>query len=243
MSDAHEINPSPSGEAEKRFKEFVYTVSHDLSGPTRAMVEFSKILKERLGGTLSGEEEEFFSLIVENGEKLQNMMDGLLDYSRLYTMAKPFTTFDCTELAKNCAELISQQQPNIECILEIESLPTITADYDQILQLFMAAIDNAYTFRKPKGTLQLSISAKEHEQGWLFAINDNGIGIAPNLHTRVFKLFATLHPDEAYSGTGMGLALAEKIIQRHAGSIWLESTPDVGTTLFFILPKTKEPNA
>jgi len=221
----------------EEFKEYTYSVSHDLSAPVRAMVEFSKILADENADTLNEEGKQYLSLIVENGVKLQAMMDGLLQYSRLNTMAKPFTRVDANRIIEDLRVILEKQILTTHTKIDVVGvLPTVVADIEQLMQVFQVLIDNAIKFQPAGNAPQVTISAREEGGFWQFAIKDNGIGIAPEYQEKIFKLFGRLHTDDEYSGVGIGLTLAQKIVQRHGGKIWYKPASETGSTFYFTLP-------
>lgn len=215
------------------FKDYAYSVSHDLSAPVRAMVEFSKLLSQEHGDVLSGEAQEYLSLIVSNGQKMQSMMDGLLAYSRLNTQAKPLARIDCNRILDQCREVLQGKIRETGAIFEITHLPTVRADADQAFQLFVALLDNALKFQPRGNQPKITVSAEPRGAFWQFSVVDNGIGIKPQFHEKIFKLFQRLHAEEEYPGVGIGLTLVERIIQRHGGKIWCEVGPGGGTAFCF----------
>ncbi len=222
-------------EIAREFREYAYNVSHDLSAPVRGMVEFSRLLSTDQADVLSKDGKLYLALIIENGEKLYHMMDGLLAYSRLNT-ANPFSDVDCNLLLKNCLIVWDKIDTIYSSITEIVSLPVVNADAEQIMQLFMILLDNAFKFHLPGSKPYIRVSAQRQAQEWCFSIADNGIGIDPAFGQRIFKLFQRLHTDREYPGIGAGLALAQKIVHHHGGKIWFEPTPRQGTTFLFTIP-------
>ena len=234
--------PATLTDAEKiaqEFKQFAYTVSHDLSTPLRGIVEFSKLLKTEAQESLNGEAKEYLALIVESGEKMQAMMAGLLDYSRLNTMRKPATRVNCNSILSDCQVVLRDKIQASKCTLDIAALPTITADAEQLMQLFLLLLDNALKFHATDIAPYIAVSAEHIEDEWQFLVNDNGIGIETQFHTRIFKPFQRLHGEDEYQGVGMGLTLAQKIVERHGGRIWVESNPQQGVSFIFTMPADK----
>ncbi len=218
------------------FKDYAYSVSHDLSAPVRAMVEFSRLLTTEHADTLNDEGKEFLSLIIENGEKLQEMMDGLLAYSRLNTMAKPFCEVSPSRIVEDCRTILEKQILISGTEIHVSEMPTIKADTEQLMQVFHALIDNGIKFQPKENKPIINISAEEKDGAWQFAVTDNGIGIDPKYQEKVYQLFQRLHTDDEYPGVGIGLTLAKKIVQRHGGNIWYEPNPDQGITSYFTVP-------
>lgn len=235
-----ENSPAALPDAEtiaQEFKEFAYVVAHDLSAPLRGMVEFSKLLKTEQFDALSDDGKEYISLISESGEKLQKMLGGLLDYSRLNTMGKPLSKVDCNRVLEDCRIVLKDKLEASNAKVDITALPSVMADADQLMQLFLLLVDNALTFHVPGGAPDVSVCAENNEKDWVFTIRDNGIGIEPQFHKRVFQPFQRLHTDSEYPGIGMGLTLAKKIVTRHGGQIWIDLTPPgKGSSFHFTLP-------
>jgi light-regulated signal transduction histidine kinase (bacteriophytochrome) len=230
---------TPLTEAQKialEFKQFAYIVSHDLSTSLRGMVEFSKLLKAEAHEALNADSREYLTLIVESGEKLQTMIIGLLDYSRLNTMSQSMAEVNCNRILSDCQLALEDKIKASKAKLDIATLPTVMADVDQLMQLFFMLLDNALKFQPEGNSPQISVSAEKKDAEWVFTVRDNGIGIEEHFYTRVFQPFQRLHTESEYSGTGMGLALAKKIVDRHGGQIWINSTHDQGTTFHFTLP-------
>jgi len=219
------------------FRDYVYSVSHDVGAPVRAMVEFSRLLADEHAKDLNDDGRLYLSLIVENGEKLQHMMEGLLEYSRLNTEAQPFGPVDCMKPFKNAMitldDIIRKTRAQIEC----NTLPEIEGDGTQIWQLFTALLDNALKFQPLYNTPCIKVTAEEQGNFWQFSFADNGIGIDKRFHKKIFQLFQRLHASEEYTGVGIGLTLARKVIHRHGGTIWIKSTEENGSTFVFTLPK------
>lgn len=221
------------------FKDYAYSVSHDLSAPIRAMVEFSKLLTNEHADSLNEEGKEYLELIIENGQKMQAMMDGLLQYSRLNTMAKPFTKVSVARLLADIRVVMQPQITASKAVIELDELPSITADFEQLMYLLGALLDNAIKFQHKGNIPQIKISAEKKNGFWQFAIADNGIGIKPQYQDKIFKLFARLHTDDEYPGVGIGLTLVQKIVQRHGGKIWYESCSQQGSVFYFTLQDPK----
>lgn len=219
------------------FENYAYSVSHDLSAPVRAMVEFSKLLTNENQESLNDEAKEYLSIITENGQKLQDMMSGLLQYSRLNTMANEFLETDVNAVLRNCIYIMDKQLKESGATIEFDRMPTLNADAEQLTQLFCIIIDNAVKFQPTEQKPVIKISATQKENYWQFTIQDNGIGIDSKYQDKIFKLFSRLHTDDEYKGIGIGLTLAKKIVKRHGGEIWYEKTPATmsGTIFHFLL--------
>ncbi|MDI7774568.1 ATP-binding protein [Asticcacaulis sp. EMRT-3] len=227
-----------TGDAEAEFRDFVYIVSHDLAGPVRSMVAFSQLLKEQLGLSLTDDDQLHLDLIVESGEKLGDMIQGLLAFSRLNTVQRVSTVCDLEIVMARC---YMEAQPRLDATkgqLNYPRMPELTADPSRMFTLFYAIIDNALKFRSDHVAPDIRIQIEERPDAWLFHISDNGIGIDPMFYDDVFRPLRKLHTDEAYPGVGMGLTLARKIVLQHGGAIWLEPSGRLsGLTVSFSLTK------
>ncbi len=224
----------------KEFREYAYSVSHDLGAPVRAMVEFSKILNSDYATALDDEAKLYLSMVVESGQKLQKMMEGLLVYSRLDT--EPFVAMpvECAPLLQQCLADLQPQITQTQAVIEIGSLPVVQGHSERLQRLFHSLLQNALTFVAAGVVPHVSISAQAQGEHWLFSIADNGIGIAAHHYERVVKLFQRLHTDEEYPGIGMGLCLARKIIQQHGGMLAFQPNEGQGMICQFTLPAVKE---
>lgn len=218
------------------FKDYAYSVSHDLSAPVRAMVEFSHILSTEHTAGLSANAKEYLSIIIDNGKKLQAMMDGLLAYSRLNTAARPFAMVDCNYVLAESVSALASKIKAAGAEINIAHLPSFSGDETQLVQLFTVLLDNALTYRRRDSALQISVSAERVGEQWKITVADNGIGIAARHQQRIFRFFQRLHTDEEYPGVGMGLALAHKIMQRHCGDIACVPDYSPGAAFYVLFP-------
>lgn len=216
------------------FREYAYSVSHDLGGPIRAMVEFAKLLRAEEARTLSPEAQDYLALIVESGHQLQAMLNGLLQFSRLNTAAQPFTHAPLDMLVRRAARAARLQAPDVT--LDIGSLPQVYGDPAQLEMLFTQLLDNAAKFRAPGDAAAIRINCAPAAGGYEIRVEDNGIGVAPEFRDKIFRPFQRLHTDEEYEGVGMGLTLARKIVARHGGRLWHESAPGRGSVFVVSLP-------
>lgn len=225
-------------DAEEEFRDFAYIVSHDLAGPVRSMVAFSQILKEQVGSNLTDDDQLHMDLIIESGQKLGEMIQGLLAFSRLNTVPRVSTVCDLEIVMARC---YMEAQPRLDAtkgLLNYPRMPEITADPGRMFTLFFAVIDNALKFRRDEIAPDIRIQIEETPDTWLFRVSDNGIGIDPMFYDDVFRPLRKLHTDDAYPGVGMGLTLARKIVIQHGGQIWLEpSNRNGGLSVIFTLSK------
>jgi light-regulated signal transduction histidine kinase (bacteriophytochrome) len=236
--DIHHLQERVSA-IETEFNDFIYTVSHDLGAPLRAVVNFSKLLDEKHIEMLDETARCYMAFVTEGGEKAQAMLTGLVNYSRLNTLAKPLISLETTAVIARCRKALKDKMAACKgSVLIHGTLPTVMADADQLFQLFCALVDNALTYQPPGNKPRVQISALDTGNEWKFFVADNGIGIPPENAERVFKIFKRLHTDAEYPGVGMGLALAGKIVSRHGGKIGIMPSDGRGTVCWFTLPKS-----
>ncbi|QBQ56616.1 PAS domain-containing sensor histidine kinase [Nitrosococcus wardiae] len=216
-------------------EQFAYVASHDLQEPLRMVSSYAQLLARRYRGQLDSDADEFIEFMVDGATRMQALINDLLAYSRVGTKGKPFTRTDGNQIIQKVLESLRFIIEETHAHLAVEPLPVLIADEAQLVQLFQNLISNALKFRGER-TPKIHISAKEKGDQVVFSVADNGIGIEPQYAERIFLLFQRLHTKKEYPGTGIGLAICKKIVERHGGQIWLESKPDEGTTFFFTLP-------
>lgn len=227
----------------QELEEFTYVVSHDLQQPLQTITGFAELLlalKSEIN--LEQEADEYVTPILDQGIRMQELIKDLLEYSRAGTKKRNFEATDCQEiLRKSLAHLHGAIQDS-RAMITSETLPTVMADRIQIGQLFQNLIGNGIKYQRSNVEPKIVIAVEEKPQEWLFKVEDNGIGIKPENFERVFQVFQRLHTNQEYPGTGVGLAICKKIIDRHQGKIWIESQWGIGTTFYFTIPKLNEGN-
>jgi PAS domain S-box-containing protein len=224
----------------KELEQFAYVASHDLQEPLRMISSFTQLLSKRYTGKLDKDANEFIGYVVDGANRMQRLIQDLLSYSRVTTRGNPFEEVDTY---RALGEAISNLQVSIKemgAVITNDDLPEVTADYTQIVQLFQNLIGNAVKFHGPESP-RIHFSAVSKNSEWIFSVRDNGIGIASEYLERIFVIFQRLHPGNKYPGTGIGLAICSRIVQRHGGKIWAESEPGKGSVFYFTL-KHKESN-
>jgi len=218
----------------KDLEQFAYAASHDLQEPLRTVSNFSQLLAKRYKGELDAKADQFIGFIVDGATRMQQMIDDLLAYSRVSTHAKPFEPTNCETVFDQALANVKMAIEESDALVTHDPLPTVMADASQMVQLFQNLLSNAIKFRKEKP--RITVSAVQRRNEWLFSVKDNGIGIAPEFMEHIFKMFEREHASSEYPGTGVGLAICKKIVERHGGRIWVESERGKGTTFYFTIP-------
>ena len=198
------------------------------------VTSFTQLLAQRYGDRLDDEADTIIGFAVDGAKRMETLIEDLLLYSRVGKNDKPLQVVDCNlVLQKALSNLQLLIQENNATVV-VRSLPQIVGDESQLIQLFQNLIDNAITYRSQSNPL-IEIDAISDRHGWLFSVKDNGIGIDPKYSHRIFEVFQRLHPKDKYSGTGVGLAICKKIVERYDGNIWLESESGVGSIFWLTL--------
>ncbi|MCR6660957.1 MAG: ATP-binding protein [Asticcacaulis sp.] len=237
MQEPRHITMTAPADPAEEFKDFAYIVSHDLAGPVRSMVAFSQLLKESLPVVEKAEDQLHLDLIIESGQKLGEMIQGLLAFSRLNTVPRNRTLVELEIVVARCYMQLQSQLDATKGHFNYPRMPEVMADAQQMHTVFFALLDNAIKFRKPDQAPDIRIRCDKTADFWEFSISDNGIGIDPLFYDDVFRPLRKLHTDEVYPGVGMGLTLARKIIMAHGGEIWLEPSDMGGLKVNFTLPR------
>jgi PAS domain S-box-containing protein len=217
-------------------QQFAYVASHDLQEPLRMVISHLSLLSKRSGDTLDPKAKEHVSTAVAGGERMRVLVDDLLQYSRIDSMPAEFASVDLNKVMEAVANNLHMAITDSKCALEVGKLPTVYADEKQMTQLFTNLVSNAIKFHEA-GPPIVKVQALRNNGEHIISVRDNGIGIDPQYHDKLFKMFQRLHRREEYPGTGIGLAIAKKIVERHNGRIWFESEVGNGTTFFFTIPR------
>jgi len=220
-------------------QQFAHVASHDLQEPLRMVASYTQLLEKRYKDKLDADAGEFIAYAVDGAKRMQNLIQGLLSYSRVGSRAKPLQPTECESVFEQALANLKLTIDESGAEVTHDPLPRVMADETQLIQLFQNLLANAIKFRDEKQP-RIHVSAKEDTNECLFSVSDNGIGISPEYFDRIFVIFQRLHGREEYPGTGIGLSVCKRIVERHGGRIWVESQPGEGSTFCFTIPKGGE---
>lgn len=233
--ESEQLNPEVE-KYKKELENFVYIISHDLKAPLRGISTVAKWIADDYSAKLGKEGKEQMDLLLNRVQRLNGLIDGVLQYSRVGRIKEEPVQINLNELVTAVIETIALPE-NIKITIEGE-LPTIVAEQNRIVQVFQNLLSNAVRFMdKPQGLIK--VSCIEEDDFWKFSVEDNGPGIEEKDFERIFKMFQTLAPRDEVESVGAGLTITKKIVEVYDGEIWVESKPGHGTTFFFSLPKRK----
>jgi signal transduction histidine kinase len=216
--------------------QFAYVASHHLQEPVRMVASYAQLLEKRCAADLDADAREYIAHAVNGAKRMYLQINDFLVYSRLGVDRKPFALVDCAKLLEGVQEALAEDLSQSGGRITCGPLPQVCGDERQLAQLFWNLLNNALKFSSAR-VPRICISAKGTRGAWTFSVKDNGMGIEPEYRERIFAIFQRLHAGDKYPGTGMGLALCKRIVERHGGKIWVESEPDKGSVFYFTIPK------
>lgn len=220
----------------KELEQFAYVASHDLQEPLRMVASYTQLLAERYENQLDDKAKKFIHYAVDGAVRMQLLINDLLVFSRIGTRGRPPEPVEAYAVLEEAKNNMKMNIDEAKAIITNDVLPEVRADASQLVQVFQNLIGNAVKFRGTDDP-KIQISARDEGVEWLFSVNDNGIGMEQQYADKVFVIFQRLHTKEEYPGSGIGLAICKKIVERHGGRIWFESEPGKGTTFYFTIPK------
>jgi len=216
-------------------QQFAYIASHDLQEPLRMVTSYLQLIERRYKGQLDADADDFIQFAVDGAVRMRTLINDLLTYSRVGTQAHPFERMNCSKAVEDAIANLKVAIEENQAVVTYQDLPELEADSIQITQLFQNLISNAIKFRSEVQP-QVEIEATHQDDVWQFAVSDNGIGIDPQYAERIFVIFQRLNNRVDYAGTGIGLAVCKKIVERHGGKIWVQSELGKGATFYFTIP-------
>jgi len=244
----HDITARKRMEAELErsnadLQQFAYVASHDLQEPLRTITSYLTLLQRRYQGKLGADADEFIGFATDGAQRMSALIKAVLAYSRVGTHGAAFGPTDCGALVAAAVANLEARIVESGAQVVYDALPAVHGDAAQLGQLFQNLIGNALKFTRPDTPPVVRVEAERQGERWLVRVTDNGIGIAPAHTARIFQMFGRLHTRTEYEGTGIGLAVCQRIVERHGGRIWVESQPGQGAAFLFTLPASAERDA
>lgn len=221
-------------------EQFAYVASHDLQEPLRMVASYVQLLAKRYKGQLDQDADDFIHYAVDGSQRMQNLINDLLAFSRVTTKGKELKSIDLEVVLQHVLANLQTAIQESEALVTHDPLPTLLADPTQMAQLLQNLIGNALKFRDVDRKPIIHVGLEERDEEWLFSVRDNGIGFDPKYRDRIFLIFQRLHNKSKYPGTGIGLSICKKIIEQHGGKIWVKSKVGQSTTFYFTLPDRGE---
>jgi light-regulated signal transduction histidine kinase (bacteriophytochrome) len=222
-------------------QQFAYVASHDLQSPLRSISGFVQLLQMEYRGKLDEQAQDWIRRTVQSIRQMQTLIRDLLSYSRVDARSRPFTRIPFSDIVGDALTQLDSSIHDSAAQVTWDALPEVLGDRSQLVQLVQNLIGNGLTYRGSDPP-RIHLSAKHSGEEWIFSVRDNGIGIPPQFHQQIFEIFKRLHDQKEYPGTGIGLAVCRRVVNRHGGRIWVESEFGHGSTFCFTIPEGTEPN-
>lgn len=223
----------------RELQQFAYIASHDLQEPLRMVASYLQLIQNRYKGRLDEDADEFIEFAVDGARRMKSMIEGLLSYSRVETRGGDFKPLDFNEALGLALKNLQSAIEESEAVITCDVLPLLQADPTQIIQLFQNLIGNAVKFRGAEPP-RIHVSARQEKGEWVFSVKDNGMGLNPKHKDKIFQIFQRLNRKSESPGAGIGLALCRRIVERHGGNIWVDSTPGEGAEFCFSIPDNRK---
>ncbi len=226
-------------ESNERLEQFAYAASHDMQEPLRMISSYLQLIDRRYGDVLDDDGSEFFAYAVDGADRMRTMIEGLLQYSRVGTQGEAFEPVELSDVLEDVQENLQMKIEESDAEITIEQLPRVSGDAGQLRQLFQNLLANAIEYSGDEPP-RVHVGADRNGSRWTVSVTDDGIGIEPADQKRIFNVFQRLHSHEDHSGAGIGLALCQRIVERHGGELWVDSVPGEGSTFTFTLPEARD---
>ncbi|MDQ2946149.1 MAG: ATP-binding protein, partial [Acidobacteriota bacterium] len=223
-------------ESNMALEQFAYVASHDLQEPLRTIGAYAQLLARRYKEKLDDEARSFLDLIVTGAQRMSALVDNLLTFARVQTEIDRPSSYSLDQDLETALTQLHQLIDETQAVVTHDPLPTMQADQGQMVRLFQNLVGNALKYRKADTPPAIHVSAEQKNSAWVITVRDNGIGFDPKYAKDIFSPFKRLHGQQEYSGTGIGLAICRRIVERHGGHIWADSKPGQGASFHFALP-------
>jgi light-regulated signal transduction histidine kinase (bacteriophytochrome) len=224
------------GRSNRELEQFAYVASHDLQEPLRTIASYTELLARRYHGRLDERADQYIAFTTSATTRMKSLIQDLLAYSRVRQGGRAPTAVDTQEIVAGVVEDLAAQVSASGGRVVVGALPTVQGNADLLRQVFLNVIGNALKFRAEGRAPVVEVRASRRGRGWIFSVQDNGIGIEPQYHDRIFGVFQRLHGQDEYDGSGIGLAVTRSAIEQHGGAVWVESRPGQGSTFHFSVP-------
>lgn len=229
--------PSALTRSNQELERFAHVAAHDLQEPCRTIISYAQLLERRFADTLDQDGQEFLAYLIGGAHRMRDLVTDLLAYSRVKGKAAPFAAVSCAEVVTSVVADLQRTIAEADASVVVGDLPMVSGDRPQLAQLFQNLIGNGLKYRRAETAPRVEISAATDTATGMatFTVSDNGIGIEAEYYDRIFGIFQRLHGRTQYPGTGIGLAICKKVVERHGGRMWLDSVPGQGSNFHFTL--------